>query len=452
MQQERAHRRYSPSQAERFFACHGSNNLLKRVPSRPTTPYAQTGTDAHAVLETALNAHYYDAKEAHQALPGLPALPNEEDEHDFYGAIQVALDYVHSIFEEHIDAKMWVERFVNPPLLAAPGEAGGYCDVAVFVPASRKLFVIDYKHGAGIAKTAKNNYQLMQYAAGFLYEDNAVVKPEDVDVVVLVVIQPRAFHQDGIIREQEVVPYEVWEYLEDLERVVVECEREEAALTPGDEQCRFCDARTLCPAREAMALQVVSHTFSQIQEVKAPALPDIENLDINRLAQIRFHAPMLRKFLDDVDKHVEELIRGGHPVPGAKLVETQARRVYYGSDDEVARQLAAMLGERNVDEAMKEYNDLLEKYPVLQKVFNQKLVPITSAEKLVIEEYKKRVGRPNKKQAAEEAKQAFAFVTVKQPSGNLVVVNEDDPRPAINTAETIFEQIEGAVSPPKSLQ
>lgn len=450
MKQERVHRKYSPSQAERFFACHGSNNLLKRVPARPTTPYAQEGADAHAVLEAALNAHYRNARDAHKALPAPPAL-SREDQNDFYNAIQVALDYIHAIFEEHVDAKMWVERFVNPPLIAAPGEAGGYCDVAVFVPDLRTLFVIDYKHGVGIAKKAEDNYQLMQYAAGFLYEDNAVVNPRNVDAVVLTVIQPRAFHQDGVVREQYVTPHRIWEYLEDLEEVVSECEREDAALTPGEEQCRFCDARTLCPAREAMALQVADSNFTQIQEVKAPALPDIDNIAIQKLAQIRFHAPMLRRFLDDVDKHVEELIREGHSVPGAKLVQAQARRTYYGSDEDIARQLAAMLGERNVDLAINEYNKLLEQYPVLEKIFNQKLVTITSAEKLVIEAYKKRVGRKNKKQAAEEAKQAFAFLTLKKPSETLVVVNEDDPRPAVNRAENTFHQIAGAIPPPKSL-
>ena len=449
MGQERAHRRYSPSQADRFFACRGSNNLLKRVPVRPTSSYAQEGIDAHTILEAALTGQCRDAQEAHDFLTTLPH-SLDDGQNEFYLSIQIALDHIYSILDAYSDAVLWVERFVNPPVTSAPGEAGGYCDVAILVPSLRTLFVIDYKHGAGVAKAVRGNNQPMQYAAGFLYEDNALVDPNQIDSVVLCIIQPRAFHEDGIIREHEVTPFDAWEYLEELEDVILDCEREDAALTPGEDQCRFCDARTLCPAREALALQVASSTFTQIAHVNAPALPEPRAVDMERLARIRFHAPMLRKFLDDVDRHLDEIARGGHHVPGAKLVETQAQRKYYGDDSVVARKLAAMLGERNADAAMQAYTALLEQHPVLQRIFNHKIIPITSAEKLVVEAYKKRVGHGRKKKAAEEAKQAFAFLTLKQSSGNLVLVDEDDPRPAVNRVQNTFGQIAGALQAPKS--
>lgn len=433
MGQERAHREYSPSQAERFFACKGSNALLRRVPARPSSPYAIEGTNAHAVLEAALRNNVRDAKEAHENWTTLFFEELDDGTNEFYLSVQIALDHVYSILDAHPDAQMWIERFVDPPLSVAPGQAGGYCDIAIYVPSTRTLFVIDYKHGAGVAKAVKGNRQAMQYAAGFLYEANAVVDVSCVDTVVLTIMQPRAFHEDGIIREYDVTPFEVWEYLEELEAVVEECEAPDAALTPGEEQCRFCDARTLCPAREAAALSVASNAFKQIEHISAPSLPVPSTLDIDRLARVRFHAPMLRKWLDDVDKHCEELARSGFHVPGAKLVEAQARRVWYGTEAEAARKLAAMIGETDTD-----------------KMFVKKLMPITTAEKLVTEAYKKRVGRGRKKKAAEEAKQAFAYLTVKQTSGNLTLVDEDDPRPAVSKAQSTFGQIAGLISKPES--
>jgi hypothetical protein len=440
--QERAHRRYSPSQAERFFACKGSNNLLKRVPARASPPYAVEGTNAHTVFEAALANRVRDARVAHEEFSELFAEELDDGVNEFYLSIQIALDHVYSILDENPDAELWLERFVDPPINSAPGQAGGYCDVGIYVPSKRTLFVIDYKHGAGVKKSVKGNKQVMQYAAGFLYEANAPVPPEAVDSVVLTIIQPRAFHEDGIIREYEVTPYELWEYLEELDEVVADCERSDAALTPGPWCAEtFCDARTLCPAREAQALQVAQATFSQIQDVSAPALPAPVAMDLNRLARIRFHAPALRKWLDDVDKHCEELARQGHVVPGAKLVETQAKRTYYGSELETARKLAALMGERRADEAIAAYEQLMKDYPVLNKLYNQKLIPVTSAEKQIVEEYKRRVGRGRKNKAAEEARQAFAFVTLKKSSGNLVLVDEDDKRPAVNRAQNQFAQI-----------
>lgn len=434
MGQEREHREFSPSQAERFFACRGSNNLLRRVPARPSSPYAIEGTNAHEVLEAALANGVRDAKEAHENWSNLFFENLDDGANEFYLSIQIALDYVYAILDEHPDAQLWLERFVDPPLPAAPGQAGGYCDIGIFIPSQRTLYVIDYKHGAGIAKAVKGNRQAMQYGAGFLYEDDAPIPPEAVDAVVLVIIQPRAFHEDGIVREYDTTPYELWEYLEELDEVVTDCKREDATLSPGP-WCSetFCDARTVCPAREAASLAVANAGFKQIGQVAAPGLPVPSSLDMQRLGRIRFHAPMLRKWLDDVDAHCEELARSGFAVPGAKLVEAQARRKWYGTDDDVAKKLAAMMGEADTD-----------------KMFQKKLVNVTTAEKLVVEAYKKRVGRGRKKKAAEEARQAFAYLTLKQSSGNLVLVDEDDPRPAVNKAQSTFTQIAGALLKPES--
>ena len=447
MTQERVHRKYSPSQAERFFGCEGSTALLARVPVRPTSRYAVEGTNAHNVLEAALRNNVRDAKEAHEEHSSLFFEELDDGTNEFYLSVQIALDYIYSILDEHSDAHLYIETFVDPPLPAAPGQAGGYCDVAIYVPSTRTLFVIDYKHGAGVAKAVKGNKQARQYAAGFLYQDDALVDPDTVDAVVLVIAQPRAFHEDGIIREETLTPYAIWEYLDELNDKVAACEDPTAALTPGEDQCRFCDARTLCPARETLALQVASTSFSQITDVSSSLLPTPSTLDVERLARIRFHSTALRKWLDDVNAHCEELARGGHAVPGAKLVETQAKRKYYGEEDEVAVKLAAMLGDRNAEEAMGAYRKVMEDYPVLARLYRQSIVPITTAEKLIISEYQRRVGRGRKKKASEEAKQAFAFLTLKQSSGNLVLVDEDDPRPAVNKIQNTFSQITGLIPP-----
>lgn len=450
MAQERKHRRYSSSQAERFFACNGSNNLLARVPVRPSSIYEIEGTNAHEVHEAALINKVRNAKEAHETWSNLFFEELDDGSNDFYSSIQISLDHIYSILDEYSDAVLYTERFVDPPISSAPGEAGGFCDVAIYAPSIRTLFIIDYKHGAGIAKAAKGSKQAKQYGAGFLYEENALIDPAMVDTVVLTIIQPRAFHEDGIIREHEITPYDLWEYLQELDDVIAECEKPDAVLTPGP-HCSdtFCDARTLCPARETLALQVASSSFAQIQDFNTPALPPPAALDMDRLARIRFHASALRKWLDDVDKHCDELARGGHVVPGAKLVETKAQRKYFGSDADAARKVAAMLGDRDAEEATDAYEAVMAKFPVLRRVYTHKIVTLTAAEKMIVEEYKRRVGRGRKKKAAEEARQAFAFLTLRQTSGKLVLVDEADPRPAMNKAQNTFGQLTGMVLPPK---
>ena len=131
----------------------------------------------------------------------------------------------------------------------------------------------------------------------------------------------------------------------------------------------------------------------------------------------------MRKWLDDVDAHVYELLQHGHHVPGAKLVEPKPKREYHGSEEDVVKKLSALTGRPQAD------------------MYRQSVLPVTYAEKMVVEAYKSRVGRGKKKQAAEQARQAFAFLTTKQSSGKPVVADENDPRPALRRSAQTFQQI-----------
>lgn len=445
---ERAHRKYSPSNTERNDLCHGSTQLIARVPPRPDQTWTIEGRKAHDVLEAALRAGCRDAEEGHREHSVHFFEELNDNSNEFYLAIQIALDHVYGILDEHPDAKWWIEEFVDPPCSVLPGETGGYCDVCIYVPSTRTLYVIDYKHGAGVAKDAIGNSQIKQYGAGFLYDERGFVDPAQVDTVQLTIVQPRAFHDAGIIRSDEATPAELWHYLTWLDDLIVKCEAPDAPLTPGDVQCRFCDAAPHCPAREAQALQVANKAYQQIGQVREPDLPTPSSLDMKRIAEIKFHAPTLRKWLDSIETYAEGLVRQGHYMPGLKLVENAPRREYFGDEAHVARSLAAMLGERGAEQATAEYEALMEKYPVLRKIFQYKLMPVTTAEKLVKEAYKNRVGKGRKKKAAEEAGQAFAFLTLKKSNGGTSVVREDDPRPAVNLASDHFQNIAGLIPPP----
>ena len=135
-----------------------------------------------------------------------------------------------------------------------------------------------------------------------------------------------------------------------------------------------------------------------------------------------------------MDAHGAELLRQGYDVPGFKLVEAQAKRKWYGDENQLAFKIAALAG---TDVA---------------SVMDIKLIGITEAERMVVEAFKSRVGRGKKKQAAEDAKQAFALLTLKQSSGNLNVAPMDDPRPAANRAAAIFQGVGELVAPRQMIE
>lgn len=436
---EREHRRFSPSQAERFSVCKGSTKLLERVPARPSSAYALEGTIAHEVLEAGLANRIRTAREAHEA--SIYCCEELDSEHggtyeNFYFAIQCALNHVYSILAAHPGAVMWLERRVSPPVSNAPGEADGFCDILIWCPDVATLYVMDYKHGAGVSKNVVDNKQVKQYGAGALYGPDPVVDPQLVDVVVLTIIQPRAFHKDGMTREYETTPWELYEYLGELDEWIADNLDPKAALVPDDggkttDHCRFCDAKTICPAREAKALAPlveVSNKLMTIEDVTAPALPEPSSLDMLKLGRIRSASAMLKKWLDDVEEHVKELLMQGYDVPGAKLVEVKARRVWYGDEADTAQKAATLAG-KSVDEIMTK----------------PKLLPLTQVEAMVVEAYKQNAPHGQKKKAAEEAKRVFAFLTIKQSSGNLTVADDTDPRPAVKGRVEAFSQIGGAL-------
>lgn len=427
---ERLHKEFSPSRSERFISCPGSVNLLRRTPPRERTVYADEGDVAHSVLETGLSTF---ATKAQDAIDDSIYFA-EDFAPDFKSAIQDALDYIWEVYEyvntTYGDAQLFTEMFVNPPVTSAPGEAAGYCDAAIYTARGGKIWIMDYKHGVGVAKKALDNSQALQYGAGFLFGDGGYVDTATVNEVIISIIQPRAFHPDGPIRQASYTPATVAEYLRRLDGYIADCQKEDAPLVPGLEQCQFCEARSTCPALESRALQVINKSMSTITDVKSVNLPDPKSLDVHKLSYIKQSFPLLRLWMKGIDTHIEELLRNGVTVPGHKLVQTEARREWYIEGDEgvFAHKLAAAIG------------------CTPEQLYHTKLKTLTEVEGMAVHAFKERVGRKRKKQAAEEAKQMFAYFTLKQSSGNTTVVDEDDPRPPVNKAVQAFQGI--TINPP----
>lgn len=423
------HGRFSPSQSERFINCPGSRALIDRTPARGTSSYAEEGVIAHAILETALKNGVDKVSEAIKL--------SEYKDHelcknysDFHASIQDAIDHILYVVEDldllYGDAVLGVEAYVDTPSAKAPGETGGFVDCYVYSESGRILHVMDYKHGVGVAKAAEGNSQVMQYAAGLLFEPSARITPTDFDEVHVTIIQPRAFHKDGDIRTSVVSVEDVYNYLHVMDSAVEASLQPDAPLNPGISWCQFCPARTACPALANSTLSdVLGREVTNLRDVKQDTLPDVQGLDVERMAYILDMKPMLQLWLKAVEDHADELTRAGIQIPGYKRVLAQARRRYEGDRDELALKISQLIGCHPHD---------LYREP--------ELLTITDMEKKVIEAFKDRVGRGRKKKAAEDAAKMFAFFTTKESSGNTTLVPLSDKRPAVNISEQTF----GAVS------
>lgn len=429
MGRDRQHKRFSPSQAERFTACIGSTLRIESAPPRDPTPYQLEGILAHEILEEAVRTFKINAAELIQDRMDL----GEEIEIGVKFGVNTALDYIWGVYDEletlYGDTKIFVETFVNPPVSSAPDEAGGFCDVAIYSQNSRKLYIIDYKHGY-VTKAVEGNAQASQYAAGFLFGEGSPVKADEIDEVILVIIQPNAFHPMGEIREWRVNPAVIFDYLMDLDAVIEKAQDPSAVLTPGYQQCRFCPVRSTCPALEASGLAIINPELQSYKDVAESHMPAPRTLDVNRLSYIKQMLPLLKAWIADIDDHVNTLVKSGITVPGFKEVQAYGKREWYGDKLEIGKKLAALAG-----------------VPV-EEVYVHKLINITDADKLVANAFKDRVGRSRKKQAAEEANKMLAYLTTKKETADTTVVAVTDPRPPVDKASRAFGGIAGLISPP----
>lgn len=441
---ERTHARYSPSKMERLALCPGSDALCQGVVDRDSV-WSIEGRKAHQVLEAALLNRVQNARAAHLDFSDI-CMEELDEEYGgpykkFYSSVQECIDYVFGILEAHPDALLWIETQVSPPSDVAPGEASGYCDIAIYIPSTRELIIVDFKNGAGVAKAVVGNKQAKQYAAGFLFDpesplnvpviadDGNMRNAHDVDKVTLTIVQPRAFHPDGSPRSYELTPFELYEYLGEMDAIIEACQKPDAPLVPGEEQCQFCPRNTTCPAREAKALQAVNVQFRTVGDVRAPGIPDPATMEAEHVEQAMLVIPLLRQWANSIEKRMFQIMTQGHQSQYFKLVEAQARRRWHGDPEKIASEFMRLTG--------CDYHDIMK----------PRLLTITDAEEMIVKKYKERAPRGTKKAAGEDAKRDMAFLTLKDTSGNLTLTTLDDERPPIDRAQTNFAQIGQALQP-----
>lgn len=409
------------SSAERLALCPGSRAAEAAVPERAESSYAKRGTLAHHILlDIALPRGLRNAVEAWtQSDPGMFAYAGvTEFDKEICDGVQEALDWVYDILDTYPDAQMLTEQRLHFPSSYAPDDAWGTTDILIYIPSLAWLIVADYKNGVGVVEVDENR-QLLRYGVSAAL--NSVTAA--VHTMRLVVIQPNAFHPRGPIRYWDLSFDDILAWQFRLDEEIAASLAHDAPRIPGEAQCKYCNAATTCPALEAKALSVIGTTYASVKDVARTQMPRPADMPVDRLAYILDAKDMLTGWLSEVEKHAYELARQGYYIPGRKLVEAQAKRRWFSTPEDTAQQLMGLSG-CTIDEVMP-----------------RKLIGVGDAEDLVVKAYKAKVGRGQKKQAAEDARQAMAFLTLKESSGNLSLVPVTDNRPAVNLTAAAFGNV-----------
>jgi Protein of unknown function (DUF2800) len=376
------HSLFAPSSAHRWINCPGSLTFPENQEAGPSSTFADDGTASHEFaagllkntfmmpLQLKINGEWYYL---------------DDERREF---IQI---YIDDVRRRAIGGTLFVEHWVDLSYLLGEDQ-GGTCDAGIIL--GDQIIVEDLKYGTGekvhASYDGKINPQLGLYLLGLLKD--AQLLGHEIKTATGVICQPRLGHID-----------EFTVSIDELETFGREAEAatypESNKLNPSDRTCRWCRAKSKCPALAAFVAKEVSLDFEDVAEPAAP----------NDLAKAYRAVPLVTQWCKAVEAEVAKQVTEGKEVIGPdgkpyKFVEGDEGRRQW--TDEAAAE-AALLGQL----ADRAYAP-------------KKIITAPAAAKIL-----------DKK--ATKALWADVFSPlIKRARGRAMLVQGSDPRPAYNNVAT----------------
>lgn len=261
---------------------------------------------------------------------------------DMCAALETYIGFCNRLRNEHLGTagcQVYTEFEVD--MVDLHPDIYGRLDFAVTTPAV--INMVDLKYGIGIVVEAPNNVQLMYYAACLVHKLAAAGREFDLTTPVrIIIVQPRAPHPEGPIRVWATTVRDVLNWVDDvLLPAITASEDPKAKIATGD-HCRYCLARTRCPALNALAEEIADMEIMLGGDLLALSDQDLGD----RLARFKPLTFLVKGMEDETYKRC---MNGGE-VPGFKLVPKRADRVWKPGTEIVLEEAygAEMYAERKV--------------------------------------------------------------------------------------------------------
>lgn len=308
------------------------------------------------------------------------------------GFVQVYLDDVR---RRALGGILFVEHRIDL------GNMSGTADAAIYLPATKHLIVEDLKYGMGEKVSAqidgKINPQLGLYLLGMLKDIELL--GHSVETLTGVICQPRV----EVIDEHTLTIDELEDFARKAElatehagRAMIESDFS-AYLSPGEKQCRWCRAKTQCPALAKLVQDEVRCDFDTIAAENV-TIPN----DTKQLAKAYGAVPLIQDWCRAVEAEVSKLVAEGKEVMGPdgkgyKFVEGKEGSRKWTDEKAVEAALVGQLGPKAYTEP--------------------KLLTAPAASKLL-----------DKKATKQVWKDVFEPM-IERPRGRPILTQGSDPRP-----------------------
>lgn len=322
------HAELGASRTERWMHCPGSVRLTRSVPDADT-PYAAEGRLAHTHAERALKDALYPETGEGMCTHERSDLPEPDEE--MSAAVMLYVNYCLAMTTP--ETVVYVEEPFTLAALNPPQEMFGTPDFVAVT--GRRLDVVDFKYGRGVAVEVNGNTQLLFYVVGALLRHAEL---QDVSTMSSMIgfldyalslfddiwghiVQPRASHADGPIRTVHITAQEVRDFVALLLLKAGATLDPDAPLHAGS-WCKFCPAQAFCPEIKRYAIEIARQDFAAVEP------PPVESLPIEVAASILSKVDVLNHWVKALEARVRAELEAGRPVPGWKLVNKRPTRVW----------------------------------------------------------------------------------------------------------------------------
>lgn len=337
----------SPSGYDRWSVCAGSIAMESGEPDGSNV-YSDEGTAAHFLASESLIANKPVAEYMGKRIiifstgAGWLVTPEVKDviwpiftvDEDMVEAVSLYTNAILNRIEAHKLAGAEVQAFYEQrlPLEQITGEKGahGTADTVILAtyPTYAVLEVHDLKYGMGVKVSAFQNGQLQIYACAARLKYGTLLEFTD---VVLAIHQPRV---NPVADEWRLTVQELGTFMQHASvqaRLALQIVQDGLAtatdyLVYSEDGCRFCKAKTKCPAYADMVHGTVFGEFQDITDKTAePVMPDTTVAALDDYAKLLPLFMARVKGIEDwctaIRAKVEALLLAGKDVAGWKLVE-----------------------------------------------------------------------------------------------------------------------------------
>lgn len=305
----------SPSSLQYVALCPRRGQLCAGV-KQSTSVAMEDGTEQHEIMAGTISA----------ALNGKSLANNIPEK--FRPAIECAVSHTNAIAGMYdADAAFLVEYSLD--LKRSVDIEHGTLDLAIIDGPGTRAALVDYKFGISFVDAPAYNWQMKCYAVGLLE------KYPTLKTIAAYIVQPNVDEQ-WQLKTAIYTADEIEEYREQIRAIVKAARSPDAAIIPGEKQCKFCRAKLVCPARQEQSLVPIG-TFDVDNY--------IANITPKDRATIYERAKMVANYCKSIMGAVEiAAITKGIEVDGYELQPGRSSNNFKPEAAEVLEQLAAENG------------------------------------------------------------------------------------------------------------